>query len=63
VEYDPNGGNPQLKYRNMSGALIGACSAATGTIATQSVPEPVAEGGIKTGTGVFTFTLGGDVVK
>lgn len=58
VEYHPNGGEPQIKYRNMSGALIGVCSAVTGTIQGQTVPEPVSWGGITT-----SFTLGGVVVK
>ena len=59
VRYDPNSGNPQIKYRNTSGSLIGACSAASGTIeSNQAVPEPVGQGGVTT-----NFTIGNTVVK
>ncbi len=57
VEYHPNGGNPQVKYRDMSGTLIGVCSAISSTINGSSVVEPVQKGGSTT-----SFTINGVVV-
>lgn len=47
VKSDPNTGNNQVKYYSKSGSLIGACSAATGTIDGNNGGEPVRDGGVE----------------
>lgn len=56
-------GTSQVKYYSLDGALHSAHSAIGQTLGNVSSEEPVREGGVKTGNGIFTFIYGGSVVK